>query len=125
MKPIMAMSVVENLFKGGIEPIADDKFRIDEKHFATLTHLMAKDLGVERDQIVDFELNLCDSQPAQLCGMFEEFVSSPRLDNLGSSLCALDSIIQHSKLDIKVSRQHAEVDMIMLFDHEEIGSQSA
>lgn len=54
--------------------------------------------------------------------MFEEFVSSPRLDNLGSSLCALDSIIQHSKLDIKVSRQHAEVDMIMLFDHEEIGS---
>ena len=70
-------------------------------------------------------MNLCDSQPAQLCGMFEEFVSSPRLDNLGSSLCALDSIIQHSKLDIKVSRQHAEVDMIMLFDHEEIGSQSA
>lgn len=61
MKPIMAMSVVENLFKGGIEPIADDKFRIDEKHFATLTQLMAKDLDVERDQIVDFELNLCDS----------------------------------------------------------------
>jgi aspartyl aminopeptidase len=54
--------------------------------------------------------------------MFEEFVSSPRLDNLGSSLCALEALIKHSKLDVQTSRQHAEVDMIMLFDHEEIGS---
>jgi len=37
--------------------------------------------------------------PAQLVGMHEEFVSAPRLDNLGSSLCALDSIISHYKLD--------------------------
>lgn len=57
--------------------------------------------------------------------MFEEFVSSPRLDNLGSSLCALEALIKHSKLDVQTSRQHAEVDMIMLFDHEEIGSKSA
>jgi aspartyl aminopeptidase len=35
------MAVVENLFKGGIEPIADDRFRIDEKHFSSLTELMA------------------------------------------------------------------------------------
>lgn len=124
-KPLIAMSVVENLFKGGIEPIADDKFRIDEKHFATFTDLMANDIGVSRDQIVDFELNLCDSHPAQLVGMHEEFVSSPRLDNLASSLCALDSLIKHSKLDVKTKRNHSEVDMIMLFDHEEVGSASA
>lgn len=55
------MSVVENLFKGGIEAIGDDKFRIDEKHFLTLTDLMARDLGVIRENIVDFELNICDS----------------------------------------------------------------
>ncbi len=116
------MSVVENLFKGGIEEIADDKFRIDEKHFATFTEMMAHDLGIKRDSIVDFELNICDSQPAQLVGMHEEFVSAPRLDNLGSSLCALESIIQHSKLNVKEARSHSEVDMIILFDHEEIGS---
>jgi aspartyl aminopeptidase len=56
--------------------------------------------------------------------MHEEFVSAPRLDNLGSSLCALDSIIRHSKVDAK-TREHSEIDMIMLFDHEEIGSASA
>lgn len=64
MKPVIAMSVVENLFKGGIESIADDKFKVDEKHFATLTDLMARDLGISREHIVDFELNICDSQPA-------------------------------------------------------------
>lgn len=57
--------------------------------------------------------------------MHEEFVSSPRLDNLASSLCALDAIIMHSKKDVKTARNHSEVDMIILFDHEEVGSQSA
>ncbi len=125
MKPVIAMSVVENLFKGGIESIADDKFKVDEKHFSTLTDLMARDLGIARENIVDFELNICDSQPAQLVGMHDEFVSSPRLDNLGSSLCALEALIKHSKLDVQSNRKHAEVDMIMLFDHEEVGSASA
>ena len=57
--------------------------------------------------------------------MHEEFVSSPRLDNLASSLCALDALIKHSKHDVKKARQHSEIDMIILFDHEEVGSASA
>jgi len=56
---------------------------------------MAKDLGIKRDQIVDFELSLADFMPSQLVGIHEEFVSSPRLDNLCSSFCALDAIIKH------------------------------
>ena len=60
-KELIATSVVENLFAGGVEPISDDKFRVGEKHFSTLTDLMAKDLGVLRENIVDFEMNLCDS----------------------------------------------------------------
>jgi aspartyl aminopeptidase len=39
-------------------------------------------------------------------------------------LVALDSIIDFSKGDIEKDRNHAEIDMILLFDHEEIGSQS-
>lgn len=57
--------------------------------------------------------------------MHDEFVSSPRLDNLASSLCSLDSIIRHSKQDLKEFHNNAEIDLIMLFDHEEIGSTSA
>ena len=62
---------------------------------------------------------MVDTQPAALVGMHREFVSSPRLDNLGSSLVALDSIIEAPIGD------NGEVNMIMLFDHEEVGSQSA
>ncbi len=93
------MCVIDSLFAGGVEKITEDSFRIDEKHFGTLTQMIAKDIGVKSSQIIDFELNVCDTMPAQLVGMHEEFVSAPRLDNLGSSLCALDSIIRHFKLD--------------------------
>ena len=53
--------------------------------------------------------------------MHKEFVSSPRLDNLGSSLPSVDSIIEYAK---EGDKENAEVSMIMLFDHEEIGSES-
>ena len=36
----------------------------------------------------------------------------------------MDALIAHSKLPMD-QRDHAEIDMIMLFDHEEIGSMSA
>ena len=90
----------------------------------SLTQLMANDLQINRDQIIDFELSCYDSQPAGLFGLHDEFVSSPRLDNLASSLCSLDALVQRSKIPLE-QRDNAEVDMIMLFDHEEIGSSSA
>ena len=59
---------------------------------------------------------MVDTQPAALVGLYKEFVSSPRLDNLASSLVALDSIIESP------AGENSEVNMIMLFDHEEVGS---
>ena len=85
---------------------------------------MATDLGIERANIIDFELTCYDAQPSGLFGLHNEFVSSPRLDNLASSLCSLDALIERSKIPIE-QRDNAEIDMIMLFDHEEIGSCSA
>jgi aspartyl aminopeptidase len=63
-----------------------------------------------------------DFHPPAITGFHSEFVSSPRLDNLGSSMCALDSLVQYNCSEQK---DNAEVSMIMLFDHEEVGSQSA
>jgi aspartyl aminopeptidase len=122
-KPILCTEVVNQLFGGDIEKIDDDKYQLDDKHMTNLTSMIASDLGVERDSIIDFELNCYDSLPSGFVGMHDEFVSSPRLDNLGSSLASLDSLIQHSKNE--AVRDHSEVDMIMLFDHEEVGSCSA
>ena len=124
MKPVLATGIINNLFGEGVTAISDDTFQIEDRHLNTLTDLMAKDLQVPRDSIIDFELNAYDSQPSCLVGLHDEFVSSPRLDNLASSLCSLDALIQRSKVPV-AERDHSEIDMIMLFDHEEVGSQSA
>ena len=83
---------------------------------------IAQDLGIKERQIVDFELSAYDAQEPSIIGLHGEFVSSPRLDNLASSLCSLDSLIDHHKND---NRDNDEVSMVMLFDHEEVGSTSA
>ena len=124
LKPILCTNVVNNLFGSDVNQISEDTFQLEDRHLGNLTQLIANDLGVQRDSIIDFELNCYDAQPSSLFGLHEEFVSSPRLDNLGSSLCSLDALIQRSKIPAE-QRDNAEIDMIMLFDHEEVGSQSA
>jgi len=63
-----------------------------------------------------------DFHPPALTGFHDEFVSSPRLDNLSSSLSSLDALIDYHKTGDK---DNTEVSMCMLFDHEEVGSTSA
>ena len=61
LKPIWSMAVVDQLFGEGVEAISDDVYGLDEKHCSTLTNLIAKDLGIERSAIVNFELSLADA----------------------------------------------------------------
>lgn len=63
-----------------------------------------------------------DAHKPAIIGLHNEFVSSPRIDNLATSFSSLDSIIDYNK---NGKKDNAEVSMIMLFDHEEIGSTSA
>ncbi|ORX68331.1 peptidase M18, aminopeptidase I [Linderina pennispora] len=85
---------------------------------------LAKELDIEVDQITDFELCLYDTQPAAIGGICNEFIHSARLDNLNSSYCAVEGLIN------SLSSEHAldndsHVRMIALFDNEEVGSTSA
>jgi aspartyl aminopeptidase len=70
-KPILATSIVDQLFGEDIESLGAEKdlFRVEDKHFKTLLNRISKDLAIERQQIVDFELNVVDSQPAGLVGL--------------------------------------------------------
>jgi len=47
--------------------------------------MISDDLGISPKDIVDFDLYFADSNPACLVGMNQDFISSPRLDNLFSS----------------------------------------
>jgi aspartyl aminopeptidase len=80
-----------------------------------LTYL-AKELNTTKDNILDFELNLYNLDEPCLLGIEEEFITSPRLDNLTSVQAALSGIINGC--------QEEGIHVIALFDHEEIGSRT-
>lgn len=88
----------------------------------TFLDRIASDLSIEVSQVIDFELNAYDAHMPGITGLHEEFLSSPRLDNLASSLTSLDALLEHHNTDPKMN---AGVSMIVLFDHEEVGSSSA
>jgi aspartyl aminopeptidase len=62
-------------------------------------------------------------QPAVLGGISREFCFSPRIDNLFSTFCALESIIK-SEADTPLENYEC-IRMVAMFDHEEIGSTSS
>ena len=53
--------------------------------------LLAEKAGLKDAACIkDFELCLYDTQPSALGGLYDEFIHSPRLDNLGMSFCSLE-----------------------------------
>lgn len=80
---------------------------------------MSEELSCDIDDIVDVELNVCDTQPSCLGGGNNEFIFSGRLDNLASSYCALRALIDSTKSSDDLSSEHA-IRMVALFDNEEV-----
>jgi len=85
-----------------------------------LLDLIAKELQISTKDICDFELNLFDAQPAALGGIQSEFLNSGRLDNLATCFVAIESLMAHSSSGDFDSDE--DVSVVVLFDHEEIGS---
>ncbi|KAK9277840.1 hypothetical protein L1049_027397 [Liquidambar formosana] len=54
--------------------------------------LLASQVGCAPDDICDFELQACDTQPSIVAGAMKEFIFSGRLDNLCMSFCSLKSL---------------------------------
>ena len=78
--------------------------------------LLAEELAVDKEDILDFELNTyCMEEPAYV-GIRDTFLSSPRLDNQTSVAALLQALMQGERVD--------GINLIALFDHEEIGNTS-
>ncbi|EJD01371.1 aspartyl aminopeptidase [Fomitiporia mediterranea MF3/22] len=97
---------------------------IRDDHHPALLSVLAEELSVKPEQIHDFELHLYDTQPSTLGGVNNEFIFSPRMDNLVSSFCAVEALTQMASYE---SFPHLEgnVNVIALFNHEEVGSVSS
>ncbi|KHG01889.1 Aspartyl aminopeptidase [Gossypium arboreum] len=92
-------------------------------HHPVLMQILSDELCCDVDDIVNIELNICDTQPSCLGGANNEFIFSGRLDNLASSYCALRALVDSCGSPGDLSSEHA-IRMIALFDNEEVGSDS-
>lgn len=77
---------------------------------------LSRELDVAAKDILDFDLFLYNDETPKLVGIREEMISAPRLDNLTSVNALLDGIIE--------GKRKSGVNLIALFDHEEIGSRT-
>ncbi|XVE99065.1 hypothetical protein REPUB_Repub03eG0164800 [Reevesia pubescens] len=92
-------------------------------HHPLLMQILSDELSCDVDDIVNIELNICDTQPSCLGGANNEFIFSGRLDNLASSYCALRALVDACGSPGDLSSEHA-IRMVALFDNEEVGSDS-
>lgn len=84
-----------------------------EKQFLSF---LAKELETEPENILDYELWVYCRENPQYAGMEEELILSPRLDNLTSVEALLRGIIE--------SKCEEGINVVALFDHEEVGSRT-
>eukprot|EP00257_Ricinus_communis_P019264 XP_015578196.1 probable aspartyl aminopeptidase [Ricinus communis] len=96
----------------------------NSKHHSLLLQMIAGQIGCNGSDICDFELQACDTQPSVIAGAAKEFIFSGRLDNLCMSFCSLKALIDATASDSHLENESG-VRMVALFDHEEVGSDSA
>lgn len=95
-----------------------------QRHHPFLLDVIAKHAGVATDAVVDFELVLYDTQKSCLGGLNDEFLFSPRLDNLNMTYCSVMGLIESVKAEKSLDSE-SSIRLIACFDHEEIGSLTA
>ncbi|KAJ1612909.1 putative aspartyl aminopeptidase [Cryptosporidium canis] len=77
---------------------------------------ICREINIQPQDVSSFDLCLMDSVDSRYVGINEEFIDSPRLDNLGGVFSCFTALIEASdsnRSDLLVS---------VAFDHEEVGS---
>lgn len=88
-------------------------------HCGPLLKEISDSLRCDSQDIIDFDLSVIDTQDAVIGGLYDEFLFSPRIDNLVSCFCAIEGLLEAENF------QEDEMGRVVcLFDHEEVGSSS-
>src|SRR5690606_19682267 len=79
--------------------------------------MLAQQLDVAPEQILNWEMNVYDTQAGSFWGAQQEFIADSQLDNLASCHAGLTALLQEVESKATI--------VCALFDHEEVGSESA
>uniref|UniRef100_A0A9J2PNC3 Aspartyl aminopeptidase n=1 Tax=Ascaris lumbricoides TaxID=6252 RepID=A0A9J2PNC3_ASCLU len=131
LRPIIASFVADGLNKpeegenhpseGDVKDASD----IQHDHHSVLLNLIAKEAGCAPQDIVDMDLYVYDHQPATIGGVYDEFISSQRLDNLVGTFTAIRGIIDSVTEGITEFGNDENIRIASCYDNEECGSESA
>ncbi|MDD7643452.1 MAG: M18 family aminopeptidase [bacterium] len=81
-----------------------------------LVRLLAEHLSCEPDDILDYELNLYNTESGTGIGLENAFYQAPRLDDLTSVQALLDGLT--------AAKRAKGINVLVIFDHEEVGSRT-
>ena len=82
-----------------------------------LMNILATELGVNKEDILDFELGVYEFEKGSLIGMNEELISSGRFDDMWMVFAGVKALID--------SRKTNAIKVMICIDNEEIGSRTA
>ncbi|KAI8385029.1 peptidase M18 [Radiomyces spectabilis] len=116
LAPILATATKSAL--NGFDKAGDSE--AEALHHPLLVHVLADEMKVKPRQIRDFELALYDTQKSTIGGACNEFIFSPRLDNLEMSFCSIKALVEAQDI-----ANDTNIRLVALFDNEEIGSLTA
>ena len=106
LKPILATQLLNQLQ-------GDNK-----EEFSPLIKFIAEEMNISPLQIKGFDLCLADFQETQIFGLYDEFLSGSRQDNVFSFYSSLVAISDQDS----VQKDSQTIPICFGFDHEEIGS---
>ena len=86
----------------------------DEVKDNYLLDLVAKEIGINAEEILDMDLNVYCCEEGMLVGLKEEFVSCPRIDDLSMVYAAMEALV--------ASDNNSGINIAAFMDNEEVGS---
>ena len=89
----------------------------EQKAEAQFRRPLAEALDVAPENLMTWELAACDTQKGNFWGADSEFIANSQLDNLASCHAALSALL--------AVENPGQTCLVALFDHEEVGSESA